>query len=229
MKLYLIRHGQSTHNANLDIPHNPDPPLTDLGQHQAQATADYLASIGFAPDFSYVSPQTRALQTAYPIVKRLGLRPTVLPDICETGGLREHTGLRRSEIEAMFPEVVPGDGITEAGWWHRGYTDEAEQVFYARAAAMKNYLIDTYLGRGATVLLVTHGRFGSALVTTLLGLSPAGYSRYPFDNCGITRIDFDPHDAVAYGPPPPEASRPVVAIRLMFHNDNRHIAPELRS
>ncbi len=118
--------------------------------------------------------------------------------------------------------------ITEKGWWHRGLADEEERAFYARAESMRQYLMDTYLGTGAIVLLVTHGRFGSALVTTILGLTPAGYSRYPFDNCGITRIDFDPHEEVAYGPPPADLSVPL-AVRLRFHNDVSHIPPELRS
>ena len=212
----------------MDIPHNPDPPLTELGHIQALATATYLQSIGLTPDATYVSPQTRALQTAYPTVKALDLNPTVLPDICETGGLREHTGLTRSQILAQFPGVRPSEDITELGWWHRGLTDEHEATFYARAEHIQQYLLNRYLGTGSTVLLVTHGRFGSALVSTLLGQAPAGYSRYPFDNCGITRIDFDPHEEVAYGPPPAELSV-ALAVRLRFHNHVSHINPELRS
>jgi len=38
MRIYPVRHGQSTHNAEDDTPHNPDPPLTRLGPQHSPLT-----------------------------------------------------------------------------------------------------------------------------------------------------------------------------------------------
>jgi hypothetical protein len=59
----------------------------------------------------------------------------------------------------------------------------------------------------------------------MLGVGPAGYSRYPFDNCGISRVDYDLHDQVAYAPPPTLVEGETVhhAARLRFHNYLSHL------
>src|ERR1700722_11189851 len=105
MRIYVIRHGQSTHNANQDIPHNPDPPLTALGREQAQITASALRDITLRALALYASPQRRALETAYALQQALQLAPHILPDLCEAGGLREHAGMCREEILRDWPGV----------------------------------------------------------------------------------------------------------------------------
>src|SRR5205823_8449306 len=87
MKIYVVRHGQSTHNANQDIPHNPDPPLTVLGREQAQMTANALWEARLGAVALYASPQRRALETAFALQQALQLAPHILPDLCEAGGL----------------------------------------------------------------------------------------------------------------------------------------------
>lgn len=231
MKIYIVRHGQSTHNANQDVPPNPDPPLTALGRLQAEQTAAAILATQIGAVALYASPQRRALETAAPLHQALQLPPHVVPDICEVGGLREISGLRREEILNEWPGVTLDERITESGWWSGGLSDEEEAVFYQRAGQAITLLRARHSENADTILVVTHGRFGSALVSTMLGLGPVGYSRYPFDNCAITRVDFDPHDRVSYAPPPmlpgQEALRE--AIRLRFHNRNTHIPPEQRT
>lgn len=231
MRIYLVRHGQSTHNANLDIPHNPDPPLTSLGHEQAVITGQALSDAGLNAAMLYCSPQRRALETADALRRSLRLTPHVLPNICETGGLREHSGMTRSDILKEWPGVTLDTGITDSGWWTGGLSDEEEAAFYSRAAHARDELMRVHSSSGDTIIVVSHGRFGSALVSTILGLAPAGYSRYPFDNCAITRIDFDPHTAVAYAPPPglSAADESHIAVRLMFHNQYTHLPPSHRT
>jgi len=234
MKIYIVRHGQSTHNANQDVPHNPDPPLTELGQMQAKFTAAALKEeLSLRPDALYASPQRRALQTVRPIQEALGLPAQILPDICEVGGLREHHGMSRNQILTEWPGVLPDSAITEEGWWRGGDADELEDVFYERAARAIQQLRSRHQPKngvgisGDTIVVVTHGRFGSAFVSTLLSQAPAGYSRYPFDNCGITCIDFDDYHRVAYAPKPPDLT--LESIRLLFHNHQTHIPTAHRS
>jgi broad specificity phosphatase PhoE len=225
MKTYIVRHGQSTHNANADIPHNPDPPLTDLGRRQAELTAEALRAANLGATALYASPQRRALETAFALQKKLGLAPHILPDLCEAGGLREHSGLCRDEILSEWPGVTLDERITERGWWSGGMSEDEEAVFYQRAGQALSLLRPRHRAPGDTIIVVTHGRFGSALLSTMLGLGPVGYSRFPFDNCAISRVDYEPHDEVAYGPPPllPGTVARGEAVRLLCHNQNTHL------
>lgn len=110
MKLFLIRHAQSTNNylaehiklgEYLDQ-RSPEPPLTEMGHRQAQLVAEHLAA-GTHPEAEqeksnggqqgygftrlYCSPMLRTLQTTLPISKVLGIRPQIWVDIHEHGGI----------------------------------------------------------------------------------------------------------------------------------------------
>jgi len=82
LRLYLIRHGQTAGNVKgaLDTA-LPGPPLTELGQTQAQALAD---AIGGEPIVAvYASQATRAQQTAAPLALRLGVDVQVIEGVKE--------------------------------------------------------------------------------------------------------------------------------------------------
>lgn len=84
-QILLIRHGQSQ-------PFDPaapfplvdghgDPPLSPLGQFQAELVGQRLAEEPVAA--IYVSSLTRTHQTAAPLAARLGITPTIEPDLRE--------------------------------------------------------------------------------------------------------------------------------------------------
>jgi broad specificity phosphatase PhoE len=60
MKLYLVRHGQSTGNVGGTLMGQSDHPLTPLGEQQARAAAARLAPIGPMPVYSSDLPRARA-------------------------------------------------------------------------------------------------------------------------------------------------------------------------
>jgi len=92
MKLYLVRHGQSTGNIGGTLIGQSDHPLTELGEAQARAAAERLAPFGPMP--VYCSDLPRAVATAEHIVGAwaeqpdpgaalagvVRARPRVLPD-----------------------------------------------------------------------------------------------------------------------------------------------------
>lgn len=199
MQVYLVRHAQSTNNANIDTPteREPDPALTALGGRQAAALADYLASApepdqlsdtlawryGVFDGLRYrltrvaTSPMQRALQTAQPLGERLALPVKVWPDLCEIGGLyhfrggRAHglPGLTRAQMRQQFPAYDLPARITEHGWW-RG---DRETPFAARKRALG---VAASLRARSTgdwaderVLLVAHAGFLNLLLQALLG------------------------------------------------------------
>lgn len=77
MELIIVRHGEP----DLSGEDLSDPPLTDLGQRQAQATADFLATTSI--DAVYISPQRRAQQTAAPLLERRSIEPVTDQRIAE--------------------------------------------------------------------------------------------------------------------------------------------------
>ena len=60
MKLYLVRHGQSTGNVGGTLMGQSDHPLTALGEEQARAAAAHLAPLGPMPVRSSDLPRARA-------------------------------------------------------------------------------------------------------------------------------------------------------------------------
>ncbi|GLY13661.1 histidine phosphatase family protein [Kineosporia rhizophila] len=117
MQLVLVRHGQSTNNANylaavarqqaqdtgepgdaqiaeeiVGYPARvPDPALTDLGERQAQALGKALAAgeVPFTPTHLYASPTLRAVATARPLSEASGLPILLQPDAYEVGGIQD--------------------------------------------------------------------------------------------------------------------------------------------
>ena len=69
--LYLIRHGETPWNVEGRYQGQLDPPLTDKGHQQAQATAEELAKIEF--DAIYSSDLARAKLTADALAEKINL------------------------------------------------------------------------------------------------------------------------------------------------------------
>jgi 2,3-bisphosphoglycerate-dependent phosphoglycerate mutase len=216
MRLYILRHGQSTNNAHQ--PRVPDPPLTDLGREQADRAAAALRAEEPALAALYVSPMRRALETALRLVEGLRLSPCIEPDVCEMGGLMTCPGLTRAELLRDFPTFQLPERVTEQGWWTPTEVEEAETAVYARAAQVAATLRERHAATEEAIAVVTHGTFGSALMSALLGLPPIGYARFPFYNAAISRLDLLPH------PIEPDQPSPTT-LQLLYHNSTAHLSP----
>ncbi len=212
MQLYIIRHAQSTNNALTDQRHRVcDPALTELGTRQAEVLARHLASdtdrpalagqCDQAPGYGitrlYCSPMRRALQTAVPVARALGLQPEVWIDIHEYGGVwLDHgdergpvgyPGITRPELAEQFPGFLIPAELTDAGWW-RGDQEEPE-AFVSRAARVASTLL-SWAELQERVAIITHGAFIDGLLSALLEVGRAQPVYYHHDNTGISLIDF---------------------------------------
>ncbi len=216
MELYIIRHGQSANNAMAEGGRRvSDPPLTDIGEAQADRLARYLAAsgdgvqevhaagmqqncAGFEFDRIFSSPMLRAMQTAAPVGRALGVRPEIWIDIHEEGGvwLDEgdgrgevgYPGLTRSEVAARFPEFAVPEAITEEGWWNRPPEIKAE--WRARARRVASVLHERFAGAGSQIALVCHGGFANDLLHAVFAGMPDGvYFENP--NTAVSRLDFN--------------------------------------
>jgi broad specificity phosphatase PhoE len=97
MKLYLVRHGQSTGNVGGTLMGQSDHPLTELGEEQARAAAARLAPFGPMP--LHCSDLPRAVATAERIAAAWGGRVVSDPRLREID-LGDYEGRSWEEFEA---------------------------------------------------------------------------------------------------------------------------------
>ena len=161
--MILMRHGQSEFNLHFTAtrrdPGIPDPNLTDEGQVQAARAAQALAAHKISRVI--VSPYTRALQTAAPIVAALGLPVHVTPLIRERFHFSCDIGTPISQLAAAWPGH--DFGHIEEVWWPDA-TETGESTA-ARAAAFRAQMQADPLWR--ETLVVSHWAF----ILTLTGQS----------------------------------------------------------
>ena len=133
--MILLRHGQSEFNLHFTAtrrdPGIADPALTELGRQQAEQAAEALAGEGI--ERIIASPYTRALQTAAPLARRLGLPVTVHPVVRERYAFTCDVGSTRTALVERFPEHDFG-GIEEV-WWPA--VEETVESIVARAALFR--------------------------------------------------------------------------------------------
>lgn len=153
--LILVRHGQSTWNAEGRWQGQADPPLNDVGRKQAKMAAKRLGEIHVVVS----SPQIRALETATIIADAKGIDTVVThDDLCERNA-GEWSGLTKDEIEDRFPRYLAGD--------RRPPNYESDVSLLSRSLAALNQTAETY--PGAVVLISTHG---GVIKTTIESMHP---------------------------------------------------------
>ncbi len=104
--MILLRHGQSEFNLHFSVtrrdPGIIDPRLTELGHAQAAEAARRLADEGITRIIA--SPYTRALQTALPIARELGVKVLINPIVRERYAFACDVGTPRTELERAWPD-----------------------------------------------------------------------------------------------------------------------------
>lgn len=226
MELYFIRHGQSQNNANWGNPdyrENPDPALTDLGMEQACHVAEFLKNaqaitdsqrwniqnrLGFGLTHIYTSLMERAVNTAAPTARALGLPFAAWEEIHESGGifgrdgelkLKGLPGKSRDYFEKHFPELGLPDPLDGTGWWNRPF--ETEEQCHMRAEKFLTDLIARHGDKDGQpeqrVAIFSHGGFFVHLMFVILKTpwrqaANGMKSWFMMNNCAISRIDFDP-------------------------------------
>src|SRR5450755_2999935 len=115
--MILLRHGQSEFNLHMTAtrrdPGIEDARLTEYGHHQAELAARRLANERISRIIA--SPYTRALQTAEPVARRLGLTIEVRPIVRERFGLACDIGTMRSRLSLAWP--AHDFSHIEEKWW----------------------------------------------------------------------------------------------------------------
>ena len=169
--LILIRHGQSTWNAENRFTGWVDVPLSEKGRAEARQAGERLAAAGLRVDQAFTSELRRAIDTGRIVLDALGQEDLAQVEAWELnerfyGGL---TGRNKDQARAEF-------GADQVHRWRRGYDirppageslkDTGERALpYFRAEVVPAAQGD------AVVMVAAHGNSLRAICKELDGLS----------------------------------------------------------
>lgn len=202
MKLYLIRHAESTNNVlwgergTDSVPgRSPDPEITDTGHKQAALLANHVMAPGTEPrqhpfdsdgepsyQFThlYCSLMSRSLQTADYIQKICQLELEALPDIYERMGLYESDGDGRLAAVAgpgrsYFETRFPQVKLPDS-LTEEGWWNrpiESDQEFFIRVDRSLQSVINRHGDSNDCVALVVHGDYLDQCINHLMNVPRA--------------------------------------------------------
>ncbi|MFC4024025.1 histidine phosphatase family protein [Oceanobacillus longus] len=190
MSIYLIRHGESEHNIDLAIMehiHDSEHHLTELGEKQAEATADFLKNLVTRDTVIYSSPYKRTMQTAEAIQSKL---PENVP-IYENPLIREWELGNLLNISNRTPQLKKE--YKSAGHFYYRYPNgESMADVYLRATIFSSTFLQRIRDqkRYEDVLIVTHSAFMQAFLTFMMQWPIDNNAKHqPFDNASVIAID----------------------------------------
>ena len=153
-RLILVRHGESTWNAEERLQGQLDPPLSERGREQARALT---ATLDGVPDERVIcSDLARARETA----ALLGLRPARFDPRRREIDVGSWAGRTAAEIDAQGTELTNWRGGPR-----RAPDGEPWDAFHARVAGA----IDELLAEGGPWVVVSHGGCIRVTVSHLTG------------------------------------------------------------
>jgi len=184
MRLMLVRHAETGHNADSRVQGQADIPLSELGARQAAALGAHLRREPLAAVVA--SPLARARATAEAIAAPHGLAVATEPDLMEMH-VGEMEGLSTAEMRARFPDFL-AEWVTERGPSLRMPGGESLDDVQARAWAVVERLRERFTGE--TVALVSHNFVLSCLITRALEMPLHEFRRFRLSVCGVSTLRF---------------------------------------
>jgi broad specificity phosphatase PhoE len=175
----LVRHGESTWNAERRIQGQLDPPLTELGREQARRLAARFRSRPAAA--LYASDLCRASQTAEPVEQVLEMEAAPTRELREIA-LGDWEGKTREDLIAEFPDLW-------SAWarepdWDLVPGGEGAEPFERRVRAILADLFDRH--PGGDVVVVTHGGVIQTALAGVVGRRTRGVFPFVIHNASLT-------------------------------------------
>jgi len=182
MFLYLVRHGQSTYNAQQRIQGQSDPALSELGRHQGKAVAQRLVELPITA--IHASPLRRAAETAQFVAAALNLVIRFDPRLKEVDAGHFQDRIR-DDVMREYPDAIPR--------WQRGDLEfafpggESRRELIRRGHEALRAIIDDGHDHAA---VVAHGGLLLAAMKALLDI-PSDVPPFDMKNASITRLSVD--------------------------------------
>lgn len=181
MNLFLIRHAQSTQNADIKGDWHPDDaPLTEYGIKQAELLA-------LRPDLQnidkiYSSTLIRAAHTALPLAQKLNKKIYLHEDAIEAD-----TPLFGTKKEEML-KTVPCAEYIKIGE-RTVLAEEPPEMLRERAKRLIDYIFEN-AGENENIALFTHCAFFGYPLRYCLHIPEDEPFCWKINNCSVTHIEF---------------------------------------
>lgn len=185
MRLLLVRHGESEWNSIGRLQGQADPPLSDLGRHQAAHMAARL--VDEQVDAIVASDLQRAMDTARALSSAVRMEIAPRADLREVD-LGSWTGAHRDDLISENPEAWRRWRIEGIEGWDGG--ERYDQAMVRVGKAIADIALEW---QDKTVVAVSHG--GSIRLATchLLGMPAAELGRImSIGNASITEFLVEP-------------------------------------
>ena len=183
MKVFLVRHAQSTANADRILGGTLDYDLTEVGRRQAERVAAFLAGKLFTAIYS--SPVKRAMMTAEPIANALSLPIVIDPRLTEVD-VGELTGMSVEEAMTRFGDLIRSLPRHP----ERGFPGgEREVDVMNRSASFADDIVARHKPDHESVIVVSHALTISYLMHRLLDLPMDAVFRFTMDNAAYSLVD----------------------------------------
>lgn len=175
MKLYITRHGETKRNAEQRVLGRTDDPLSEKGLAQAAELAEKMKDIEV--DMIFVSPLSRARQTAQAVADVKGLIPIVDDRLIETNfgdfeGVERWCEAYQNAKRDHFKRYPNGES----------YFDMAYRIYNFLFEIREKYA-------DKKVLVVSHGGVCRIICNYFHDMENEEFVKHAFPNCGLEEFD----------------------------------------
>jgi broad specificity phosphatase PhoE len=186
LDIYLVRHGQSTANAEKVMQGWADYPLSEEGIIQARITGRYLYSTGVPVKGIYSSPLSRARRTAEEIARRFipPLQVELVDNLKEVD-IGSLTDIPIDEARVEFPDFFEVRQSELAGFERFGGEDVetfADRISKGLAEIFGNHV------DGNSIIVTAHGGSAIMVFRLLFGIELTRRILKPH-NCFLAKIE----------------------------------------
>ncbi len=187
LKLYLLRHGETTHSQTGGYCGELEPELTPEGQQMAEYFAQAYSSLPWETVF--VSPMKRTIATAKPLCEAIGLEMQLREGLKEIRyGLWEDKTVQEVERD-YYQDYV--NWLTEPAWNPPTGGETAVEVA-SRASLVIAEIQQKYTD--GNVLVVSHKATIRIILCSLLGIDLGRYrDRIEMSVASVSVVKFDLH------------------------------------
>jgi probable phosphoglycerate mutase len=187
LKIYFLRHGETTYSQTGGYCGALDPELTAEGHEMARAFAEAYQSMSW--NAVYCSPMKRTIATAKPLCDAVGLTAQLRDGLKEIH-YGEWEGRTPADVKANFSEDYV-QWLTEPAWNPPTGGETAVQI------ASRASLVITEIQQNCAdgnVLVVSHKATIRVLLCSLLGIDLGRYrDRIDMPAASISIVKFDVH------------------------------------
>lgn len=178
-RLLLVRHGESTWNAEHRLQGQLDPPLSQTGREQARELRGLVSAVAHDIPASHIvcSDLSRARETA----ELLGLSPDVFDPRWREIDIGEWGGRTAAEIDAQSGELTN---------WRGGPRTAPDGEPWAAFSDRVGAAVDELVRQGGSWLVVCHGGCIRVATARITGADPLALGSPP--NASLTTFELGP-------------------------------------